>query len=166
MSCWSLCFFLFARSHCDFNPCLKEKYPWKNDLAINHYINEAHWLPKGNKKKMFQWYLRVWSYIRLFITYSFIHCWGFQRWLYSHWGAAGAGKAMNTLLPHSQPYKENHTIWTQPCQHAFWEQTAKPTGMDPSCTVTQEESILGKSTVSVVYIRLLSLSPRDLLLVQ
>lgn len=36
-----------------------------------------------------------------------IHYGGCQRWLHGHWGAAGVGKAMNTLLPHSQPYKES-----------------------------------------------------------
>lgn len=38
------------RSHCDINSGLKAKYPWKNSLAIIQYINEPHWLPKGNKK--------------------------------------------------------------------------------------------------------------------
>lgn len=77
---------------------------------------------------MFQWYLRVWSYIRLFITYGFIHCWGSQRWLYCQWGAAWVGKAMNTLLPQSQPYKENPQYRHKLISMCSGERTEKPTG--------------------------------------
>lgn len=99
---------------------------------------------------MFQWYLRVWSYIRLFITYSFIHCWGFQRWLHCHWGAAWVGKAMNTLLPCSQPYKGNPQYGHK---HVNWK-TYRST--DLSCTLTWEDNMLGisRQSVSGVYIRL------------